>query len=114
MLTGENKLDVLQLKSSDLICISSADNYVEVTYLLNNELRKKLLRTTLKTIHAQEPELVKVHRSHVINPVHFKEWKDSSSIILTQMELPVSKNYKQNILALEHSPLKGDVLSQTQ
>lgn len=113
MLKGENKLDVLQLKPSDLICISSADNYVEVTYLLNNELRKKLLRTTLKNIHAQEPELVKVHRSHVINPVHFKEWKDSSSIILTQMELPVSKNYKRNILALDHSPLKGDALSQT-
>lgn len=113
VLVGENKLDVLKLKPSDLICISSADNYVEVTYLLNNELRKKLLRTTLKNIHAQEPELVKVHRSHVINPVHFKEWKDSSSIILTQVELPVSKSYKQNLLALDHSPLNGDVSSQT-
>lgn len=105
VLTGENKMDVLQVKSEDLICISSADNYVEVTYILNGELTRKLLRTTLKNIHVQVPELMKIHRSHVINPTHFKEWKGSSSIILTGTELPVSKNYKKSLLTLDHSPL---------
>lgn len=114
VLTGENRLDVLQIKQSDLICISSADNYVEVTYLTKSGVSRKLLRTTLKNIHAQEPELVKVHRSHVINPDHFKEWKDSNTISLTEIELPVSKSYKQNLVALDHSPLKADTLSQTQ
>lgn len=113
ILTGDNKLDVLQIKESDLICISSADNYVEVTYLSKNGVNRKLLRTTLKNMHAQKPELVKVHRSHVINPVHFKEWKNANTIMLTEIELPVSKNYKQNLVALDHSPLKGDSLSQT-
>lgn len=114
VLSGENKLDVLQIKQSDLICISSADNYVEVTYLTKNGVNRKLLRNTLKNIHAQEPELVKVHRSHVINPDHFKEWKDSNTILLTEIELPVSKSYKQNLVSLDHSPLKADSLSQTQ
>jgi len=114
VLSGENKLDVLQIKQSDLICISSADNYVEVTYLTKEGINKKLLRTTLKNAHAQKPELVKVHRSHVINPEHFKEWKDSNTILLTEIELPVSKSYKQNLLSLDHSPLKPDSLSQTQ
>ena len=30
ILTGANKLDILKIRLSDLICISSADNYVEV------------------------------------------------------------------------------------
>ena len=114
ILTGENKLDILQIKSSDLICITSADNYVEVAYLINNILNKKLLRTTLKNMHSQLPELVKVHRSHLINPIHFKEWKTANVLLLTQMEVPISKNYKQNIMALDHSPLKSNSLSQTQ
>ncbi|MFY0592919.1 LytTR family DNA-binding domain-containing protein [Roseivirga sp.] len=112
VLTGENKLDVLQIKEQDLICISSADNYVEVTYQTKNGVNRKLLRTTLKNIHAQKPELVKVHRSHVINPLHFKEWKNASTITLTAIELPVSKTYKQNILTMDHSPLKPDTSSQ--
>lgn len=105
-LKGENKYDVLILKEADLICVSSADNYVEVSYLSNNELRKKLLRSTMKRLHAQKPELVKVHRSHIINPLHFKEWKSSNSLQLTKMEVPVSKNYKQDIIAILDSPLK--------
>jgi len=106
VLTGENKMDVLQMRLSDLICISSADNYVEISYLANNVLREKLLRTTLKKIHLQQPQLVKTHRSHIINPIHFKEWKDSNTIILTQKEVAVSKNYKKSILALPHSSQK--------
>ncbi len=113
-LTGENKYDILKIKLSDLICISSADNYVEVAYLANNELQKKLLRNTLKGIHVQKPELVKVHRSHLINPLHFKEWKSSTVLQLTKVEVPISKNYKQEVMALFGSPLKPNTLSQTQ
>lgn len=106
ILTGDNKYDILKINHADLVCISSADNYVEVSYLVNNELRKKLLRSTMKKIHAQKPELVKVHRSHIINPLHFKEWKSTNSLQLTKMEVPVSKNYKQDIIAIIDSPPK--------
>ena len=106
ILKGENKLDILQIHISDLICVSSADNYVEVSYLVNKVLRKKLLRTTLKNIQLQLPKLIKVHRSHLINPIHFKEWKNSSSLLLTQIEIPISKNFKNNVLEMNHSSLK--------
>ena len=62
-----------------------------MSYLNQGELQKKLLRNTLKTIQIDIPILLKVHRSHLINPSHFKAWKGTSSIILTQMEIPVSK-----------------------
>lgn len=97
-LKGDNKLDILKIASEDLICISSADNYVEVSYLINGKLQKKLLRNTLKEIQNTVPNLIKVHRSHLINPTHFKEWNGSSSIVLTAMEVPVSKNYRTAVL----------------
>ncbi|WP_171037022.1 LytTR family DNA-binding domain-containing protein [Maribacter algarum] len=108
ILTGENKLDVLQIHLSDLVCISSADNYVEIAYLIKNELHKKLLRITLKNVHPQVPSLLKTHRSYLINPLHFKDWKNSSLIRLTQLEVPVSKNYKKDVFeSLNHSSLKA-------
>ncbi len=98
ILKGDNKLDVLKILPEDLICISSADNYVEVSYLISGELHKKLLRNTLKGIQNDVPDLLKVHRSHLINTTHFKEWNGSSSILLTEMEVPVSKNYRAALL----------------
>lgn len=113
ILTGANKLDILQINDADLICVSSADNYVSVSYLINEVLHKKLLRTTLKNIELQLPQLVRVHRSHLINPIHFKEWKNAATILLTQVEVPVSKNYKKNFLAMNHSSLKTDTSPQS-
>ena len=106
ILVGDNKYDVLKIDRSDLICISSADNYVEIAYLVNTALRKKLLRSTLRKIHEQHGDLLKVHRSYLINPVHFKEWTSNNSIQLTKMEVPVSKNYRQDVITLFDSPLK--------
>lgn len=97
---GENKLDILKIRQSSLICISNSQNYVEIFYIENDELRSKLIRSSLKNIQSNLDFLVQIHRSHLINPVHFKAWKDTSTIELTKMELPVSKNYKERVLAL--------------
>lgn len=102
VLKGENKMDILSLSYSDLICIASAENYVEVNYIVNNTLSKKLLRTTLKNIHNQLPEMIKTHRSYLINPTHIQEWKDSKTLLLTKKEVPVSKNYKNTLLSLKN------------
>ncbi len=97
---GDNKLDILKIKQSDLICISNSQNYVEIFYLENGQLRSKLIRSSLKNIQSSFEFLIQIHRSHLINPEHFKSWKDATTIILTQVELPVSKNYKERVLAL--------------
>lgn len=97
---GDNKLDVLNIKKSDLICVSNSQNYVEIFYLDNDILKTKLIRSSLKKILSEVDFLIQVHRSHLINPTHFKSWKDSNTISLTKMELPVSKNYKNSLLSL--------------
>ncbi|TDO98463.1 LytTR family DNA-binding domain-containing protein [Flavobacterium sp. 245] len=97
---GENKLDILKINKADLVCISNAQNYVEIFYTENGKLTSKLLRTSLKNVQKDFGFLMQIHRSHLINPIHFKSWRNANTIILTQIELPVSKNYKETLLAL--------------
>ncbi|WP_299278615.1 LytTR family DNA-binding domain-containing protein [uncultured Psychroserpens sp.] len=114
ILRGDNKHDVIQLLPEELICISSADNYIEINYAKHGELHKKLLRNTLKSVQNDINGLLKVHRSHLINPSHFIEWKGNNTIILTLMEVPVSKRYRDAILEMNQSSLKTNTLSQSQ
>ncbi len=97
---GDNKLDFLRIKKNELICFSNSQNYVEIFFLENQQLKTKLIRSSLKKIQHEFDFLIQVHRSHLINPSHFKSWKDSTTISLTQIELPISKNYKNRILSL--------------
>ncbi|MEO8240643.1 MAG: LytTR family DNA-binding domain-containing protein [Flavobacterium sp.] len=97
---GDNKLDILKIKKSHLICVSNAQNYIEIFYTDNGQLKSKLIRYSLKKIQEDFDFLVQIHRSHLINPSHFKSWKNPNTISLTQIELPVSKNHKENLLDL--------------
>ena len=98
--TGENKLDILKIKKADLVCISNAQNYVEIFYIENDKLNSKIIRSSLKKVQDDFGFLVQIHRSHLINSMHFKSWRNANTIILTQIELPVSKNYKEALLGL--------------
>lgn len=97
---GDNKLDILNINKEDLVCVSNSQNYIEVFFLEGNELKTKLLRSTLKKVQSDFDFLVQIHRSHLINPAHFKSWKNQDTIFLTQIELPVSKNYRPYLLSL--------------
>jgi len=96
----ENKLDILKIRKQDLICVSNGQNYVEIFFIDESQLKTKLIRSTLKKVQHDFDFLVQVHRSHLINPAHFKAWKNQDTISLTQIELPVSKNYKERLLSL--------------
>jgi len=97
---GENKLDFLKIKNSDLVCVSNSQNYVEIYFIDNDQLKTKIIRSSLKKIEAEFDFLTRVHRSHLINPPHFKSWKNQNTISLTQIEIPISKNYKENLVSL--------------
>ncbi|AZA52849.1 LytTR family DNA-binding domain-containing protein [Chryseobacterium sp. G0201] len=100
IIRGDNKLDILKIKKDDLICVSNSQNYVEIFFIDGSVLKTKLIRSTLKKIQNDFDFLIQIHRSHLINPSHFKAWKNQDTISLTQIELPVSKNYREHLLAL--------------
>ena len=100
IIRGENKLDILKIRKSELVCVSNFQNYVEIFYMEESKIKTKLIRITLKKVQKDFDFLVQIHRSHLINPTHFKAWKNQDTIFLTQIELPVSKNYKEQLLSL--------------
>lgn len=97
---GENKLDVLRISFSDLVSAVASSNYVEIYYLDGGTLQKKLMRTTLSKVHEQIPELVKSHRSYLLNPTQFVKWEDKNSIRLNGMSIPVSRHFKSNVKSI--------------
>ncbi|MEP5072727.1 MAG: LytTR family transcriptional regulator, partial [Crocinitomicaceae bacterium] len=66
LIQGENKNDVLKVKQDLIIAVKSSDNYVEVSYLELGQLKKKLLRTTLKKVESEFDFLTRSHRSFLI------------------------------------------------
>ncbi len=100
IIKGAYKLDYLKIKPANLVCVSSSKNYVDVHYLDNGTLTKKMIRMSLKKIENDVPSLIRVHRSHLMNPNHFLSWKNNNTLSLTQIEIPITKNFKEYIKSL--------------
>jgi hypothetical protein len=69
-LSGANTGDTLTVPSKDILFLNAADNYVEVSYLQENQISRKLLRTTLKAIRLQlkdHTSFYRCHRSWIVN-----------------------------------------------
>ncbi|GAB5529659.1 MAG: hypothetical protein Roseis3KO_14360 [Roseivirga sp.] len=98
---GTGNYESLRLALNDLICIQSSDNYVEVTYKEEGEIKKQLIRNKLTAVEEARPELIRAHRSYLINPHHFKQWRTGNrkvNVVLTSdMEVPVSKTYHEAV-----------------
>ncbi|MEO0732793.1 MAG: LytTR family DNA-binding domain-containing protein [Bacteroidota bacterium] len=96
-LSGTGQKDLLQLAPAQLVYATSAQNYVEVVYLADGELKKHLLRTTLKDLEKQVDLLLRIHRSHLINPQHFRRWLEAGRLEVHTVALPVSKQYRPEV-----------------
>tara|TARA_R110001592_G_scaffold33835_4_gene116846 strand:+ start:798 stop:1598 length:801 start_codon:yes stop_codon:yes gene_type:complete len=95
---GTGNYESLRLQLNDLICIQSSDNYVEVTFNDGENLKTQLIRNKLTAVEEQRPELIRTHRSFLINAYHFRQWKTGNrkvNVMLTgDLEVPVSKTYQ--------------------
>lgn len=106
---GQGNYESIRLKLEDLIFVQSADNYVEVVYQ-EGSLKKQLIRTKLNDVERDLPELVRTHRSYLINPFHFKQWKTGNRklhlILSHDLEVPVSKTYQPTLESAVNSTTK--------
>lgn len=97
---SENGKVVLRIAPENLFGLKSADNYVEVWYRSNNELKRQLLRNTLKNIeafHTDSPHLMRCHRSYMVNPSQVNQIVSSpgkTDLDLGLVTIPVSKKYR--------------------
>ena len=98
---GKGQSEFIHLKAADLVCISSADNYIEISFLEMGMLQKKVIRATLSEVHKKYPSFIKPHRSYLVNPLHFKQFKSvNKKLVLdlgNQVEVPVSRNLQSEM-----------------
>lgn len=97
---GEGNYEGLRLFLNDVISIQSSDNYVEVFYLSGNELKKSLIRNKLSVVADEFPALLRTHRSYLINPFHFEQWKTEKGklfiLLFHHIKVPVSRTYQND------------------
>lgn len=97
---SENQNERLILPLHQLLFVEKADNYVEVHYLENNRVQKKLIRQTLTNLEQQAGagQLIRCHRSYLVNLQHVKHAKGNSRGFRLYMHnhekpIPVSRKY---------------------
>lgn len=104
---GEGNYEGLRLFFNDIISIQSSDNYIEVFYISGNELKKNLIRNKLSVIADEFPELLRTHRSYLMNPYHFLKWQTANNkllvILFHHIEVPVSRTYQTKVKAILNS-----------
>ncbi len=100
-----NEKTQLNIAVNDFLYATSADNYVQIYYLSNNEVKHILLRSTLKILEKQfiNFPFLRCHRSYFINKENIIQIKKSSTKTLIQLKdinkfIPVSKKYEMDIL----------------
>lgn len=104
---GEGNYEGLRLFFNNIICIQSADNYIEVVYQNGKDIKKTLIRNKLSTIADEFPELLRTHRSYLINPHHFLQWKTENSKLFIELFhhiiVPVSRTYQKEVKSVLQS-----------
>ncbi|MEL6559227.1 MAG: LytTR family DNA-binding domain-containing protein [Bacteroidota bacterium] len=106
---GDGHYETLRIQLRQLLFVQSSDNYVEVSYTEDGQIKKSLIRTRISDVEKANTELLKTHRSYLINPAHFKSWKSKKSKLFVtlsnDMEVPVSKTFTKSVKeALSFAP----------
>lgn len=95
----------LSIKREDLIMIESADNYICVWYLNNTNVKKCMIRNTLKRVASQleDTSIQRCHRSYMINTDLIKVLRRDKDGIFIEFgiegvfDIPISRTYLRNI-----------------
>ena len=98
---SESGTDNLSLLIAEVILVQSADNYVEISYMEGNNVRKKLIRNTLKNIEIQlkqYPNFIRCHRTcivnlHFVEKLHHEYGQHWLKIRGSDEKIPVSRQY---------------------
>jgi DNA-binding LytR/AlgR family response regulator len=100
-LISENESDNIKIQVSEIVFIKSADNYVEVGFRDGEEVKKKMIRNTLKNIETQLKEFnnfVRTHRSSIVNIQYISKLNKNFNTYWLTLDntkeiIPVSRQY---------------------
>lgn len=100
-LISENDSDHLRIQASAIVFVRSAENYVEVGYQEGNEVKKKMIRNTLKNVEQQLRtfnNFIRTHRTSIVNILNIERLHKNFntywlSLVNTNETIPVSRQY---------------------
>lgn len=108
LISFRDERGILQLSvaKENLLYIESADNYICIWYIRNNQLKKQLIRITMKEICKQlaDTNIVRCHRSYMVNLDLVKVMRREKENLFLELdfpnikELPISKTYGEQVL----------------
>jgi len=105
-LSSENKNEEVKLELNSLLFIRSANNYIEVYQIINNQINKTLLRSTLNKAASELQDwknIFRAHRTSLVNLNNITEVKGNSQgykLYFKDVEegIPVSRSYARDLL----------------
>lgn len=94
---GENKGDILSLHPDSFIYAVAQQNYVTIYYDSNFGVKKCTMRSTLKNLEEQLLDVLRIHKSYIINVNYIERFVGGQKdrfVFLEQMDrpLPVSRH----------------------
>lgn len=108
LISFRDERGVLQLSvaKENLLYIESADNYICIWYIKNEQLKKQLMRITMKEISEQlaDTNIVRCHRSYMVNLDLVKVMRREKENLFLELgvpnikEIPISKTYGEQVL----------------
>ncbi|MFA7326645.1 MAG: LytTR family DNA-binding domain-containing protein [Candidatus Kapaibacterium sp.] len=96
---SQNQNEELEINSSDLLFIKSADNYIEVYHLKEEKVEVSLLRNTLKNVEeifTNNENIIRCHKSYLVNLQYVKNVSGNAQgyklhLDFTEISIPVSR-----------------------
>jgi hypothetical protein len=100
-LYSEHKTEKVALGVKSLVLIKSADNYIEILYNEEDQLKRKLIRNTLKDVEDQLSRynnFIRCHRTYIVNRDHIEKLVKTIGGYKIRLkshpeELPVSRQF---------------------
>ena len=102
---GVGSKDQITLSASSFLYGRAQDNYVELVYLEQDQLKKFLIRSTSSNLVSSinSMAIVRCHRSYMVNLMHVNSIKGGNQDITLYLApfdspIPVSKSFKSQVL----------------
>lgn len=102
----DNKKTKVLLRASDIYVIESSENYITIHAIVDGELKKLMIRSTLQSAEEstqQVPMLVRCHRSYIVNlrcVLHLSGNAQGYKLQVDFLEkpVPVSRKYEKSVV----------------
>lgn len=108
-LASTNLREVVTIDSNSLLYIASADNYVDLNWVENGQIKKMMIRNTLaeaeKEIKKQVFHIQRCHNSYIVNINQIKTISGNSggyriTFYNFDFTIPISRKYKNSFFKL--------------